>query len=224
MQKPLDQLLDDLRTDMYANVKLVAFNETTYPDLPNVTEETLEKMREFLTDKGHLVRNINSELEKNPLALLLYSILWKNGDRNKFEPILHGLNDRKLDKNKHKEDYDILQNVRKNSSYVFFQFGKHIRNRDEPIVDQHTVRAHKYLEFLNIEKSNAISTELLEVQRKKLESYNKVYQSGYLAYLDWVSRAIPTIHNPHQRIKLLATLDKVMFTLGKALSATNKKG
>ena len=221
-QKPLEDLLNDLRSDLYETVKKVAYNGTTYPDFPAVTENTVTEMRKFLTDDGHLVETLNDELEKCPLALLLYSILWKNGDRNKFGPIMHGLDNRKLDKEKHKEDFEKLANVRTNGSYVFYQFGKHIRDRREPIVDQHTIRAHELLRILNPDGPERISPDLVEKHRDKLKSLTKINQTQYCDYLSWVDMAIPNSGDEPRPVALLSLLDKVMFTLGKSISATKK--
>src|SRR5690606_32497026 len=64
----------------------------------------------------------------DPLAKLLYSVLWKNGDLLKVKHIIEGIVSEEIDD--------------KENGLVFYQFGKYLAKMPgEPIIDQHVLRA-----------------------------------------------------------------------------------
>jgi hypothetical protein len=55
---------------------------------------------------------------------------WKNNDLKKLKHIIEGIKD---------------ENEYKKTGIVFYQFGKHLRNIGEPIIDQHVLRAFQFI-------------------------------------------------------------------------------
>jgi len=187
------------------NMKAI-FDEGLYPPLPAAGIFERNKMAELVMENGALTNNVEHLLVNNPLAQLLYSVAWKNGDLRKFNPLKHGLTD---------DDGRNIRNI-ENGSYVFYQYGKHILDRGQPIVDQHTGRAFKYMKVRE-EKGETLKEEDI----REIREYKKLNEQDYIGYLGWVDKVLPS--NLEDRDNILSCLDKIMFSLGKALSKTHRK-
>jgi hypothetical protein len=216
----MNNLLSVYRSGLIPEFKKVTFDENLYPTLPDRDEKTVDSMRRYLSTKGKLNRNAMKELENNALAFLLYSVLWKNGDRNKFGPIMHGLAGRDIDNKRHKKQ---LKNVCSNSSYVFFQFGRHLQDKQQPIIDQHSVRAHVFLTEFDSKRPVSISANMANNLRRKYSQsrFDKPNQGQYKAYLKWIQGAVAHSRDRDHKEKLLPPLDKIMYSLGKAIKSTD---
>lgn len=197
----LSKLFEDITASKRLKEIKAGFDEGLYPQLPAASNFDREGMVELVMDDGSLTKEIEHLLVNNPLAQLLYSVAWKNGDLRKFKPLKYGLTD---------EGGRNIRNI-ENDSYVYYQYGKHIIDRGEPIVDKHTGRAFK---FINILKENKKSLEEKDIE--KIRSYGKLNRTDYLNYLEWVNKVLPS--NLVDREHVLSCFDKIMFTLGKALS------
>ncbi len=132
---------------------------------------------------------------KDPLAKLLYALIWKNGDLKKLKHIINGIN-KANEEEKESEQEDAL---------VFYQFGKHLAKKStEPIIDQHVLRAfalHKATDEREFEKIRKIG--VINRQHKHL-----IYE-----YKEWLQNLV--------KLKgiedYMFHVDKVLFALGKTI-------
>ena len=105
-----------------------------------------------------------------------------------------------------------------NNSYVFWNFGRYFVNKENPIVDQHTFRAYKYL--------NEIS---LENQLHKINKENKENKTYYEEYFNWFKNQIVNIKesigekNGIDSKDIAYYLDLFLFMFGKKIKKKNKE-
>lgn len=213
--KKIDQVLDsdrmlDVAKKLYRTMQTKGkvyeqnqcdFDESKYPRLPSDEQFDCAHMAGLIDETGYLKSDALELLTDNPLAQLLYAVIWKNGDLNKFGPIKKGL----LDENK-----DQLKKV-ENQSYVFYQFGRHLKDNAQPIVDQHTVRAVMLLDKL---LKKRCSSDLSVEQIRALKKPNK---ARYEYMLCWVERNLAG-----QCIETRVLLDRILFMYGKLAAKTVK--
>jgi len=171
---------------------------TKYPKLDFVltkTEIDDMKRKGQLTEEGALSVELSSQ-SLSPLEKLLYAVLWKNGDLGKEKHIVDGVSSVNSDQ------------AAKNSGLVFFQFGKHLADRNEPIIDQHVLRAFA-LYLCPPEKKD-------EISRIQSKSISKDYPALTVAYKDWLVSDELRGELKECRDYVFA-IDKVLFALGKAI-------
>lgn len=149
------------------------------------------KSKNILTKESDGKYYINFKSE-DPLTKLLYSLAWKQGDLLKIRQIVNGIY----------SDEDTLE---KESSIVFKQFGKYLSSDNQPIIDQHVVRAFLFFnepleKNLKFEVNNSPSKEQL------------MYSNQYIVYL----RSLQASKNIQSR-ELFTSIDEVLFLLGKFL-------
>ena len=143
-------------------------------------------------EKGHILnpeifQNENNKFNLTPLEKLLLGILWKNGDYKKESHIINGI----LYEEETKDDYKI-----KNGRYVFWNFGRYLKNKKRPIADQHTIRAY---------------TKITGTEKKETQTY-----IDYLIWFDKIINAIKTESSPSYNVNDISYyLDRVLFELGK---------
>jgi hypothetical protein len=175
------------------------FNSSKYPNLKiNISTNDITKLKKsnILSDENKILP-LTDSLDLSPLEKLLYSVLWKNGDLGKEKHIVEGVLASEDDDNSSKE-----------RGLVFYQYGKHLAKREEPIVDQHTIRA--FLLFKNIESEDSEITKI----RKK----DTLKNDELLNFRIWIkSSEIGGIDNQFH-------IDKVLFSLGKAVKITKRSG
>ncbi|MFT6903649.1 MAG: hypothetical protein ACJAS1_000293 [Oleiphilaceae bacterium] len=173
------------------------FNSSKYPNLKiNISTNDITKLKKLniLSDENKILP-LTDSLDLSPLEKLLYSVLWKNGDLGKEKHIVEGVLASEDDDNSSKE-----------RGLVFYQYGKHLAKREEPIVDQHTIRA--FLLFKNIESEDSEITKI----RKK----DTLKNDELLNFITWIkSSEIGGIDNQFH-------IDKVLFSLGKAVKITKR--
>lgn len=173
------------------------FNSSKYPNLNiNISTNDITKLKKLniLSDENKILP-LTDSLDLSPLEKLLYSVLWKNGDLGKEKHIVEGVLASENDDNSSKE-----------RGLVFYQYGKHLAKREEPIVDQHTIRA--FLLFKNIESEDSEITKI----RKK----DTLKNDELLNFRIWIkSSEIGGIDNQFH-------IDKVLFSLGKAVKITKR--
>jgi len=94
----------------------------------------------------------------------------------------------------------------KDSGLVFYQYGKHLANREEPIVDQHTIRA-----FLLFKNMDSLDSEITKIRKKS------TLKSGELsAFRSWIQSS------EIGGVDVQFHIDKVLFSLGKAIKITKR--
>lgn len=131
-----------------------------------------------------------------PLEKLLYSILWKNGDLGKETHIVEGAI----------AALEGQDNYSKENGLVFYQFGKHLAQREEPIVDQHTIRA--FLLFQNLQSDDL---EITKIRKNKTIKIQEL-----LNFKSWLNSC------EIEKIEHQFHIDKILFSLGKSIKIKTK--
>jgi hypothetical protein len=186
-----------INSDPDLSAEGVLFDTSLYPRLPRQAIFDGPKIARLIKD-GSVIKNVIPHLKERYLTQLLYAVVWKNGDRKKLRSLRQGLVG------------DSVDNV-ENGSYVFYQFGKHLIDRNQPIVDQHTGRAYAFYRDVYCNRNEYSSKVAEKVRRRK-----KLAKTDYSDYLKWIdSTVLPTTK---RRVAALSHLDQIMFTFGKMLT------
>lgn len=157
----------------------------------------------LLTDSGEFHPRI-SDRALSPLEKLLYSIAWKNGDLSKVTHIVEGV------RGVHAET------VRKNGpGQVFHQFGRHLADKREPIIDQHVLRG-----FL-LWRADRNDEKKMDAIRRITLLNNQV--SGINEYKRWLKteRFDPQLK---ASADYLMHIDSTLFALGKTIKLGKTAG
>ena len=87
---------------------------------------------------------------------------------------------------------------------------------DEPIIDQHSIRAFVAL----IENKHIKNDKSIDVKSENIKNslYSKKHKDLIKAYVDWFSKKSKDIKNEDQHL-----LDNLMYSLGKYLKTEFKK-
>ena len=174
------------------------FDPSKYPDLEmNISTNDIANLKDsaILSDDNKMLP-LEGSLKLSPLEKLLYSVLWKNGDLGKEKHIVDGV----LAAENEKDDSS------KDSGLVFYQYGKHLANREEPIVDQHTIRA-----FLLFKNMDSLDSEITKIRKKS------TLKSGELsAFRSWIQSS------EIGGVDVQFHIDKVLFSLGKSIKITKR--
>lgn len=130
---------------------------------------------------------------KTPLERLMIATLWKQGDLGKIGHIAAGI----------VEHADAIRsNFTESKAPVFRQFGRHMaKPESEPIADQHSLRAYRYLLGQDIADS-----------RHRLDTVKAEEVKGYVK---WV-QALLNCDASSACIYRMYEFDRSMFALGKA--------
>jgi hypothetical protein len=174
---------------------------------PNTTKFPRLKFNLELNDIDNLIENklidknnkINLEFFKienlTPLEKILYSVLWKQGDLGKEKHIISG----------------VLNSSQVDDGLVFYYFGQHLQNKIEnPIVDQHVIRAFRIKECHEFENIKNIRTKDFNIRKKGLIDKKIIIQN----YLNW-HKKIRIKREKNQQEDLTYNLDLLFFALGK---------
>jgi hypothetical protein len=172
---------------------LFAAFEKKYPRIDlSITKQDLVSLSkiQFLKNKT----KINPDLAKNMSATekLLLAILWKRGDFNKIHSVVKG----------------VFDQVDANSEYgvIFEQYGRSLVNIDEPIIDQHTLRA--FCLYNKTANENDID------QLPRNSTYSRKHEKIINAYRTWFKSLL--LKSPErERKEFKYLLDKLMFIVGK---------
>lgn len=126
--------------------------------------------------------------------------MWKKGDLPKLQHIVDGIKDVlstpiKTNSNKRK------------TGFVFHAFGKHLADWQNPIIDQHTIRAYDLYELLEGKKAGSHTSDN---DISDLINREKVTTGSINAYYAWLDE-IGARKNKDE----MYNLDKIMFTVGK---------
>jgi hypothetical protein len=146
------------------------------------------------------VINENNKLDatkfpSDPLSKLLASVLWKNGDINKVQHIIDG----------------VMGSLEDRSEYslIFKQYGASLASEDEPIVDQHVLRAFE-LYSLNVYSESSVEKS----QKKSLfKTIDRPLLDRYRTWFKKIMSSVPVSERKFYKDKL----DKIIFISGKAV-------
>lgn len=193
------------------NVEVLSKNKIKtekYPKIEfSISSNEVEELKKIGIISSDLKFSFNSETFDNEslLTKLLYSIVWKNGDLGKENHILSGIcgHEKKDEK-----------------GYVFYQFGKFLgdQNKEEPIIDQHTLRAYGAYLCLDNQISRILACIKEENKSIDFEYYRKLKLT--------TKNEVPLIEDYKKWIKqqylfkqkdFVYNLDLVLFALGKAI-------
>jgi hypothetical protein len=146
---------------------------------------------------------VNAALENNPLAKVLMGFIWKQGDIKTLRHVFRGI---------HGEENG------EDDSVVMYQFGRHLANpAQQPIFDQHTYRAFRLVEVIEL-WGNRQNLSLLFVQQTGFNRGNTLPHGALEHYLAWWNQRIATrFPQPaEERLAVLSAMDRLLFSLGKA--------
>ena len=191
----LEEILADNYPEKYKKDK------DKYPTLPfSISKAEIDTLK----DAGWIDGDNQLVVEKfdaaSTLEKLLFSLIWKNGDLRKISNIIDGIQSKK---------------VNLSDRITFYEFGRYLRNpKTEVIVDQHVIRAYRYMKAIEEEPS---SDELSKIKKLsnlfgKHEEIVKEYKT-WLSENDWVKQEIK--EDP----LYLGIMDDILFALGKKLKA-----
>lgn len=171
-------------------------NSDKYPRIKfKINYDEIEK---HLNEEGNLP-NDNS-LITDPLAKLLYALAWKNGDLVKIKHIVKGIKDVE----NHSFDKD--------DGLVFYQFGKYLaKKNNEPIIDQHVIRAFKVFQSKNDNE--------IESLRKINLLNNKIHKNYIEDYKQWLRKDSNIELRNHEDFTYY--VDQILFALGKTIKLKN---
>jgi hypothetical protein len=151
-----------------------------------------------LTDKICQKNNKSTPLEK-----LLYSVLWKQGDLNKERHVVAGIKGGEIS----------------NEGIVFNYFGRHLKNKFEPIIDQHVIRAFRMKPIeLGDNAVRSIRVKDFSTSRNEVEAKHKLIKD----YLDWHKKLRDT-YPEKDRHDFTYHLDLLLFGLGKYIKLTPRQ-
>jgi len=182
-------------------------DRSKYPELQ--FKLTAEDIRSLKADKVDEDLRLHADLSANlktPLEKLLYALAWKNGDLQKVGHIIKGA-------------IDVgATSLTNGPGQVFRQFGRHLADAAESIVDQHVLRAFELYELYK--KSNTPSPDDVTAIRKKINWDKDV--ACIKRYKAWLK----TQFSERQRSEpgYVVNLDMVLFALGRAVKITRTRG
>jgi hypothetical protein len=166
------------------------FDETIYPKLEfRITREELNRFVKWDSVKGSYEINLDSS--NDPLARLLYAVLWKNRDLKKINHVIQGI--------MNSEDGD------KDDGLVFYQFGKFLSSSTEPIIDQHVIRA------FGIYKSRDNQKHL--DYYVSLNTLSRTDKPIIASYKNWLENGLK--QSLRQQNEYRYKVDKILYGLGK---------
>ncbi len=168
-------------------------SDVAYPQIEfKIEKEEIDALKKngIITDENQLAPNF----EGDALSKLLYAVLWKNGDLIKIKHIINGI------VSEENEDY-------KESGIVFYQFGKYLTKKGNPIIDQHTLRA------FGIYKADGNPVEIERL--RKLSIITKKENSIIEGYKRWLKTDLKETLRIDKDYSYY--VDKVLFAVGKSL-------
>lgn len=209
MIKLIDEVYDKIKTKTYTipeDIIEYRISKKKYPKelihyLRNMNDE--DKIS-FKNKCLHNTKNDKLKVEKEHLnssvSKLLYLMVWKQGDLDKFDQIVEGLNS---------EQELTVAYSKKKKFYVFFQFGRHIMY-NEPIADQHSIRSFAALiQFKKIE-IEAFQNRRIQFKDIKNSLLTNLHKELIVEYVKWVQSI--TIQRDE-----IDQIDDLMYSLGKYL-------
>ena len=175
--------VDDIKK-LFIKYDIQSKDKIKYPYLEfSITPEEINKLKKIgiITKENQFSQNLSENLYLSPLEKILYSILWKQGDLKKEKHIILGILGIDTER------------------MVFNQFGKHLRDKNEPIIDQHVIRSYVY--FTTGKILNNINEKLF-----------RLYSNNYI---DWIKKN--DLFSSNQLI-----IDELLFLYGKKIKPKKK--
>lgn len=169
-----------------------------YPDFAlELNDAEIRSLRKkgILNHRNQL--NVPLRYPVDPLGKLLLSLVWKNGDVHKLQHIADGITDQ--------------INSASKQNLVFRQFGRSLSAADEPIVDQHVLRAFA----CHIDPKNALRYCRVSIFKNADENLLKQYRIWFRTQL--------TRMNGENPIACRKLIDRLLFITGKVIKSGNTK-
>lgn len=184
--------------DAILSDETLAPNKVDVRQFPRITfdisqEQIREMYKRGILNQDHTLAHERIQQINDPLVKLLYALAWKNGDLPKIKHIIKGVLGQGHE--------SVAQ------AFVFRQFGRHLADKQEPIVDQHVLRA------FGIHRSQ--SEEECKTLRK-MSIINKQNAHLIQEYSDWL-RSEELTHSLRASPGYSWHVDQVLFALGKAV-------
>jgi hypothetical protein len=158
-------------------------NKDEYPSLEfNITKDEIEilKGEGFITNDNNLNVSLSKKHDLSTLEKLLFAVIWKNGDLPKIKHIISGI---------YGEE---------SAGKVFNQFGRHLCNKNELIIDQHVLRAYIYYKENNI-----------------IEKVDKIFDEYSNEYKKWINNN--EIFKENKDL-----MDDILFAIGRKIKTRKK--
>jgi hypothetical protein len=179
-------------------------DRSKYPELQ--LELTVEDIGSLMADKLDEDLRLHADLSdrlETPLEKLLYALVWKNGDLQKVAHIVKGAADVRP------------TSLTNGPGQVFRQFGRHLADRSESIVDQHVLRAFELYEQLNAPNSAKV-----KAIRKKTNWDKDV--ACIERYKLWLNEHFNERQDSESGF--VGNIDMVLFALGRSVKITRTRG
>jgi len=128
--------IDEVK-NLFNKYKISRRDRMKYPDIEfNISADEINelKKKEIITKENIFNINLHGNKSLTTLEKILYSMLWKQGDLKKEKHIISGILGIDTDR------------------VVFNQFGKHLQNKENIILDQHVLRSFIFYKTKNVEK------------------------------------------------------------------------
>ena len=205
----IEEVYDKIKTKAYTipeGIIEYRISEKKYPKelIKYLRDMNDEDKWSFKNECTHHTNGDSLKFEKKHLdchvSKLLYLMSWKQGDLDKFDQIVEGLN----------SDQELTSAYsKKNKSFVFFQFGRHIMF-NEPIVDQHSIRSFAALIQFNKIEIKAFQNKMIQFNDIKNSLLTNLHKALIIEYVQWVQSITSDKDEMDQ-------IDDLMYCLGKHL-------
>lgn len=187
-------------------LKKKQMDRTKYPELQlELSAQDVACLADKVDEDLRLHADLSGRLE-TPLEKLLYALTWKNGDLQKVGHIIKGAKDA------------LPTSLNKGPGQVFRQFGRHLADSSEPIVDQHVLRAFQLYKLH--EETKTPAPDAVTAIRKKINWDNEVFWIEH--YKTWLNEHFGERKCAEK--KFVVNIDMVLFALGRAVKITSKRG
>jgi hypothetical protein len=191
--RSLSELKKVAESNSDLSIALREFEEKYPPIDLSMNQKEVDDLFQSVDRISHQI-NLRRPTPFTSFEKLLMAVLWKNGHIHRVQPIIDGIVDAK------QSDSGF--------GVIFRQFGKSLIDPEEPIVDQHTLRA--FCKFGDL--SDVASRKL--IPRKS--AFRNSDQPLIDSYRKWFKSVISKVPQGESNdFKYL--LDKVLFAVGKNL-------
>ncbi|WP_378184700.1 hypothetical protein ACE939_08150 [Aquimarina sp. W85] len=189
--------LEELQS-IYANTEFgkYKFDKNKYPNFDfTISKEEIRSLEDVnaIGKEGQLLHEYFRDGKKlTTIEKLLYSYIWKRGELNRFPSMISGIKG---------DDY------MRNTGQVLNQFGKYLSNDNfnEPIVDQHVIRAFRVcIEDNESSTSGTVNYRIIQ------------------DYRHWLLNLVNKKNLKNKKLAI-AIIDKIMFSIGKSLKQQHNR-
>jgi hypothetical protein len=169
---------------LFKKYNLNRMEKNKYPDLGfsiNSDEIQILKNNGIIDSENNLNVSLAKNEDLTTMEKLFYAIIWKNGDLVKVKHIISGICGEK------------------STGKVFNQFGRHLSDKNELIIDQHVLRA--YICYKN-------KIIIKDIKDKHYDSYLSDYKK-------WIENNMLFKSNK-------SLIDEILFAIGKEMKPKRK--